>query len=912
MKRKLLLAALFVVSALGFNAKAQEYLIYGGHKYFIVGENLIVNPSFENDFEGWTQANDLSTTITSSNFTIKKEDAKDGTNYLVGTRNVGAGDAASLGTAWSIEKNKTYVFSYWIKGEKDGTNTGYLISSLCKTKGNENYKLGKPVAKKGEWTKFEAVFHNRDYDYIQVKFRWLDGQWGFDNFFLAEVNEVVNDEVADPELESRQNFGGEDVTSYYYKEKQTYPTQNSDFTIEVDGVEGTEIQLKGIGVEYTPTKTGKVRFARKDNVIYVYEGSDYKGTIGQYTMTNEKELLADYNFENIGEKIANNKFKLSSTWSMSSTSAYSGTGIRVSDNTADINNGNVLIWRGTGNNNYFSQPLIGIESNTEYKISVYQFTGANAGALFNIGLGNAAGDHSICSVQERLGAPNNKNTISGLHTMYITTPEELGSDLFFTFRNTNPSTTDKNGQNDALTQIDWISLVKCDGSIVGASNAKVLEGAAYAPAGVKEAKAVLQSKIFEATTITTNVTNVGIGAFQIPTSAVEILNKAIEEAQNAYNNASTVADVESATNNLNEAITAYKNTELNAPAENTRYTLTLTDEKFTHKNKAATFIVNGQSEAQGLYGVQYYAPANDNYNQSVEFIPVKDETNQYYLKFTDNDGRDRYICDGSVTGAGTGVYGIRTTAEATKALPIKVIASDIQGVNYLWNTKANQYLGSNGDSGLYTDPKYTHFSIVEAEKATVAVSLAAGKYATRIFPFILQTLPEGVKAYTFGGVEEGNVITLNPVEKPTANVPYILENTSSNEVDITLSGYGLAKQDVYTADGLTGSFAESTDVPAGKYVLQTQDNVQKFYLVGEETATVKMPAYRAYLTIDNAAGVKAFSFGGETTGINGVETLTDGAVESIYTINGTRVNSLQKGLNIVKMSNGKTQKVLVK
>jgi hypothetical protein len=117
---------------------------------------------------------------------------------------------------------------------------------------------------------------------------------------------------------------------------------------------------------------------------------------------------------------------------------------------------------------------------------------------------------------------------------------------------------------------------------------------------------------------------------------------------------------------------------------------------------------------------------------------------------------------------------------------------------------------------------------------------------------------------------------------------------------------------LYEVNNLTGTYlAGETTVPANSYVLQTEDGVQQFRTVVTETG-ITMP-YRAYLTVPaESAGVKAFSFGGETTGINGVETLTDGAVESIYTINGTRVNSLQKGLNIVKMSNGKTLKVLVK
>jgi len=51
---------------------------------------------------------------------------------------------------------------------------------------------------------------------------------------------------------------------------------------------------------------------------------------------------------------------------------------------------------------------------------------------------------------------------------------------------------------------------------------------------------------------------------------------------------------------------------------------------------------------------------------------------------------------------------------------------------------------------------------------------------------------------------------------------------------------------------------------------------------------------------------------GDATGINAVSILLGGDVEGIYTVGGAKVNNLQKGMNIIRTADGKTQKVLVK
>lgn len=48
----------------------------------------------------------------------------------------------------------------------------------------------------------------------------------------------------------------------------------------------------------------------------------------------------------------------------------------------------------------------------------------------------------------------------------------------------------------------------------------------------------------------------------------------------------------------------------------------------------------------------------------------------------------------------------------------------------------------------------------------------------------------------------------------------------------------------------------------------------------------------------------------ETTGINTVNTADNNTITEIYTLGGARVNSLQKGINIVRLANGKTVKVI--
>ena len=182
-------------------------------------------------------------------------------------------------------------------------------------------------------------------------------------------------------------------------------------------------------------------------------------------------------------------------------------------------------------------------------------------------------------------------------------------------------------------------------------------------------------------------------------------------------------------------------------------------------------------------------------------------------------------------------------------------------------------------------------------------------YATFISPNDVP-VAENAKAYIVTGVDENDGLVLEEKEGTIpANTPVVI---IGNDLLSTIV-YSAAKEKTYTVGLLTGTHEEMT-APVGKYVLQIQNGVAGFYKVANVTPTIY--ANHAYLTYEAPAegeSAKAFFFpGNDATAIEAISALANGEIEAIYTIGGAKVNGLQKGINIVKMQNGETKKVLVK
>ena len=246
---------------------------------------------------------------------------------------------------------------------------------------------------------------------------------------------------------------------------------------------------------------------------------------------------------------------------------------------------------------------------------------------------------------------------------------------------------------------------------------------------------------------------------------------------------------------------------------------------------------------------------------------------------------------------------IRTTDDASKALEVEIKATTTDGQFQLYNTAASKLIANNNNNDVYT-ANSANFTIAEAAQASITINTTAAGWGTVILPFA-QELPAEVKAYTCSAVD-GNKLTLVEANALEANKPYLIEGAWDETVTGDAQGTALT----YTEGLFTGVYT-ATAAPVGSYVLQLKNEKLGFYKVAEG----KQPnagANRAYLTVPAAEAREAFFFGdGETTAIQALKALSEGNAE-IYDVNGVRQNTLVKGMNILKMSDGSIRKVMVK
>ena len=385
-------------------------------------------------------------------------------------------------------------------------------------------------------------------------------------------------------------------------------------------------------------------------------------------------------------------------------------------------------------------------------------------------------------------------------------------------------------------------------------------------ADIKDAKATVDAKA-----------GVGEGLFLIPTSALETYAAAVEAAQTAHDAATTVADVEAAIATLAAATEAYAASIALPEADK--------DYQIIHNASGLFMSLNG--------GVKIEAAA------TVKFEAAGD--GKYYI--ANANGEYAYY-----SGTGDNKWSLNVSAGSKEAWTITAVGDGlytIKGKNGHIGTD-NLTNGSTCYGNKAGNIANSMWLIKEATEVSVTMNISDAKYSTFIAPFGV-TIPEGVTASKVTG-ETNGVLTLETVETTIpANTPVVLYSETAYNSKFT--GIDLSTKDSYT-DGLLTGIYTATDVQLGWYVLQNNSGKVGFYRVDAEAIT-KVGANRCYLTIPAGSKAKAFFFGGEATGISAIEALQNGDAE-IYTINGTRVNTLQKGVNIIKMSNGKTQKVLVK
>ena len=192
-----------------------------------------------------------------------------------------------------------------------------------------------------------------------------------------------------------------------------------------------------------------------------------------------------------------------------------------------------------------------------------------------------------------------------------------------------------------------------------------------------------------------------------------------------------------------------------------------------------------------------------------------------------------------------------------------------------------------------------------APKTTVTLAVTDAQYATFVAPFDVE-IPGGVTAYVVEGVDsETNEIVMDELSTIPANKPVVLFSESAYSTEV--EGVAVPAEDL-TYGILTGTY-EDIDAIEGTYILQKQSSVAFFKV--ETTGITKVKANHAYMTIPSGDGARAYYFGGEATAIGALKALTSGDAE-IYDVNGRKQVKLQKGVNIIRTKDGRTQKVMVK
>ena len=197
------------------------------------------------------------------------------------------------------------------------------------------------------------------------------------------------------------------------------------------------------------------------------------------------------------------------------------------------------------------------------------------------------------------------------------------------------------------------------------------------------------------------------------------------------------------------------------------------------------------------------------------------------------------------------------------------------------------------------------------------------EWATMCLPFAFATDENAAfRFYALKGIE-GNSLSVSPLTGTiAAGTPVFVRgaNTAGNKIEIVGIDdvlVNVAQTQTTTTANLVGTFADKTDLAADNYII-LKDNfwLADELLKGRPGSSVNINALRAHITpaAPLRAAVLTISAEGEGTvtgidAINGDVNSANGA--ETFDLQGRRIDSLQRGVNIVRIG-GKTKKIVVK
>lgn len=201
------------------------------------------------------------------------------------------------------------------------------------------------------------------------------------------------------------------------------------------------------------------------------------------------------------------------------------------------------------------------------------------------------------------------------------------------------------------------------------------------------------------------------------------------------------------------------------------------------------------------------------------------------------------------------------------------------------------------------------FVAVDGVSLTMATyeRAASNKYATVCMPFMLHPM-NNLKYYTLQAIED-DVLTIAEASAPfPSGTPYIVE-VLSGEMQIVGAGPMNAAREVAQGDlTFIGTYEQK--------VVKAADYENPIYAISNNqfvkaNNSITLNPFRAFFTAKSSEAKLRIAVADEATAIQQL-TDEDAPVVGIYGLDGAERSSLQKGMNIIKKSNGQSLKVMVK
>lgn len=229
----------------------------------------------------------------------------------------------------------------------------------------------------------------------------------------------------------------------------------------------------------------------------------------------------------------------------------------------------------------------------------------------------------------------------------------------------------------------------------------------------------------------------------------------------------------------------------------------------------------------------------------------------------------------------------------------EALTTDASNVSVDMSAVTGGILNLSDSYGISEIPSSATFDKVSYTRSTLAA-----KYGTICVPFDLAS-DSKVQYYTISEAAAGQ-ITISKVASVPAGTPAIYENLGGGSISYTGNNVTLAAAGVDGAGAeLVGTYAKTKVTDANTYYLKDG----KFNRIN---GSFNSGAFKAYAKSGSALAkaLEIFVDDADPTAINGAS--TSASIEGIYNAAGAQNKKLEKGVNILKMSDGSVKKVLVK